>query len=212
MKIPTIFQKNVLNLSLVIDSPIMEGIKYFKVKINGTTCMIKDGIPYCKYDIKLFRIKNNERIYLTKEELDNKIPVDSISCEEPDFLSGHWPHWVKLSKANPNHKYILEAYDNLLIKDIDGTYEAIGPKIQGNLHNEDYHIMIPHFAKELDVKINMEDYTLDPFRYFQIALEDFNWEGLIAYNEKDEPIGQIRRSHFGHKPIKYHKATELFLV
>ena len=40
--------------------------------------------------------------------------------------------------------------------------------------------------------------------------KDFNWEGLVAYNDNFEPIGKIRRSDFGYENNQFHKASYLF--
>jgi len=202
-KIPTIYPKDPNDLGLVVEAEPMKGIKYFQVKIDGTSCMIKDGKPYCRLDIKLFKKKNGKIVKtFTKEELQKKIPEGAIACQEPDEKSGHWPHWTPVLENNPEHKYILEGFNNIENK-IDGTYECIGPKINGNPHNMDRHVWVYHLDPVLRFNLDIYKYG---FVYIKGLFEDeelFQWEGLVAYNEKNEPIGKIRRSDFGLKKITY---------
>jgi len=172
-KIPTILPKNPENLGEVIPGDLMPGIDHFKIKIDGTSCMIKDGKPYCRFDLKKFKKKRGKVIEFSKEELKAKLPEGAIPCQEPDNKSGHWPHWVPVKEDNPSQKYILEGFKNLKDK-IDGTYECIGPKLQGNPHGEDKHIWIPHFHENLKVNIDMERlYNGNEYDFFKELFENF---------------------------------------
>lgn len=204
-KIPTILPKNKDNLGLVTDGKVLDGISYFKLKIDGTSCLIKDGKPYCRYDAKLFKRKNGKIIQFSIEEVSSKLPEGAIPCQEPDTKSGHWPHWVPVLDS-PEHQYILEGFNNLEII-IDGTYECIGPKLQGNPHDEDCHLWIPHFHENLTLDIN--GWENDPFTFFKDFFQHFEWEGLVAYNDSNEAIGKIRRSDYGYLSSSYKKASKL---
>lgn len=206
-KLPTIFPKDPKDLGRVIDGPIIEGIDHFKLKIDGTACMIKHGRPYCRYDAKLFKRTHRAVTFYTKEEVQAKLPEGAIPCQEPDELSGHWPHWIPVLENNPSQKYILEGFNNLEKKQ-DGTYECIGPKLQGNPHGEDCHIWIPHFHDNLIFGISIVDYDT-AFEFLEGVLEFLSFEGLVAYNESNKPIGKIRRSDFGYPKISYGKASYL---
>jgi hypothetical protein len=206
-KIQTILPKDLNNMGLVTSGTLMAGINHFKIKIDGTACMIKDGHPYCRFDAKLFKRKKGKIITFTKEEVISKLPIGAIACQEPDEKSGHWPHWVPVSIDNPSQKFIYEGFTNLSSV-IDGTYECIGPKIQGNPHGEDKHYWIPHFDSKLIYQVN----SLNPdnaFELFKELFKEFKYEGLVAYNELNEPIGKIRCSDFGYKKDTYNSAINL---
>lgn len=186
----------------------MPNINHFKIKIDGTSAMIKNGKPYCRFDAKLFKRKKGKVITYTIEEVIAKLPDGAIACQEPDKKSGHFPHWVPVDENNPSHKYILEGFNNLEDK-LDGTYEAIGPKIQDNHHTEEKHMWIPHFSEKLIFGLDMTGHE-NPFEFFKEFFVDFPFEGLVAYNEVNEPIGKIRRSDFGYKNTTgYNKASVL---
>lgn len=213
-KIPTILPKDPNNLGLVIPGEILENIEYFQLKIDGTSVMIKDFDPYARYDAKLIINKHGKKTFLTKEDVIKKLPIGAIQCQEPDTKSGHWPHWVLATKGNPQHQYILEAYDNLLDKMddgiFDGTYECIGPKIQGNPHNEEKHLLIAHDTKQLRYNVDFNEMNKDSYEYFKKLFKEFPYEGLVAYNNNREPIGKIRRSDFGYINDKFNKVSPLF--
>lgn len=210
-KIPTILPKNPDNLGLVlpdkIDLDLLNKIDHFQVKIDGTACMIKNGVPYCRYDLKKLKRKGGKIVKeFSMEELLSKLPEGAIPCQEPDPISGHFPHWIPVSENNSAHKYILEGFNNLKEKN-DGTYECVGPKIGDNPHNEDSHIWIPHSHKNLKVDFKLG--TI-PYLSFKEFLRDFPFEGLVAYDKEGVPFAKIRRSDFGFPKIKYNKATSLF--
>lgn len=208
-KMSTILPKDPNDLGLVIPGKIIENIQYFQLKIDGTSVLINNGEPYARYDAKLIINKYGKKIFLTKEDVLKKIPIGAIPCQEPDKKSGHWPHWVLATRTNPQYQYILEAYDNL-IDIIDGTYECIGPKLQSNPHNEEKHFLIPHNSKQLKYEIDFIEMNKNPYEYFKELFKDFPYEGLVAYNKNNEPIGKIRRSDFGYINDKFNKVSILF--
>lgn len=194
-KIKTLLPKDPNDLGKVIPGQIQIQITHFSIKIDGTSCLIKDGKPYCRLDLKLFKRKHDKIVKtFTKEELMSKLPEGAIACQEPDNKSGHWPHWIPVSPNNPEHKYIYEGFTSLSNK-IDGTYECIGPKIQGNPHNESSHIWVQHASPDLIYVVkNWQD---NPFETFKNLFKTFSWEGLVAYNGI-EPVAKIRRTDFGY--------------
>lgn len=202
-KIKTLLPKSDV-AGLVVAGEITVPVTHFALKIDGTSTMILDGKPYCRYDIKIFKRKHGKIVNrLSDEELSNKIPIGAIACQEPDELSGHWPHWVPVLEGDANQKYILEGFNNLQEKQ-DGTYECIGPKIGSNPHGIEVYKWIRHQSKELIYEVS-PTWKDDPYNYFRTLFEkDFHWEGLVAYNDK-ETVAKIRRSDFGFEEIKYNK-------
>lgn len=202
-KISTILPKDPNDLGKVIAGEIKVSIDHFKLKIDGTSCMVLDGKPYSRLDVKMFKRKKGKIITFTEEEILKKIPEGAIACQEPDEKSGHWPHWIPVIMDDPSQKYIAEGFNNLN-EIIDGTYECIGPKIQDNPHGVENHLWIPHFHEKLIFELDNE-WKESPFEFFKDFFKDFQWEGLVAYNSNGEPIGKIRRSDFGYPKITYGK-------
>lgn len=205
-KIPTLLPKDPNDLGKIIAGPVTISVTHFAIKIDGTSCLIKDGKPYCRYDAKLFKKKRGKiTATYTPEELSKNLPEGAIPCQEPDTVSGHWPHWVPVLETKPEHQYILEGFNSLEIK-IDGTYECIGPKVQNNPHGEESHKWVHHVSEKLIFPV--QDWETDPFNFFKELFADFGWEGLVAYNEI-EPVAKIRRSDYGFTNSGYNSIKTL---
>ncbi|ULH17377.1 hypothetical protein MF271_19495 (plasmid) [Deinococcus sp. KNUC1210] len=86
-------------------------------KWDGTSCLIQDGQLYKRYDAKHGK----------------KIPPNFIPCEDaPDPVSGHFPGWVPVDLKAPGDRWHAEAWALGGQGLPDGTYELVGPKVQGN--------------------------------------------------------------------------------
>lgn len=144
------------------------------MKIDGTSCLIQSGKLFKRYDAK-----------------GNKTPPDGfIPAQDPDPETGHWPGWVAVGDG-PEDKWHREA---LIFADElpDGTYELIGPKVQGNPYKNDTHRLIPHGR---DV-INPE-----PPRTFYELFEWFNENKVegVVWHHPDGRMVKIKRRDFGYK-------------
>lgn len=182
-KIPTLFERVFENRKIVgITDKITPGCEEaFKhgiptVKIDGACCAIIDGVFYKRYDAKKGK----------------KPPEGAIPCCDPDPVTGHWPHWVKVDFNNPDDKWFVKAYEfytNLRTCTIpDGTYEAIGTHFQGDPYKLGVDTLIKHGSKLIWV-----ERTFDGVKE---CLEDNEIEGLVFWLN-DEPVCKIKRSDFG---------------
>lgn len=143
-------------------------------KIDGSCCMIKDNVLYKRFDYKVGR----------------KLPEGAIPCQEKaDPITGHFPHWVKVSENNPSDKYHISAFKE---KDNweDGTYEIIGPHFQGNPYNLEKDILEKHGQRVIE----------NPPRDFESIkkyLEDHIIEGIVFKRLSDGLMCKIRRRDYG---------------
>lgn len=108
------------------------------VKFDGSSCMIKDGILYKRWNRKISKPVNKIKKACERENKEFHVnessfvplPVGAIACNESfDPITYHWPHWVLVNPDKEN-KYHNEAFDNLSIVE-DGTYEICGSKLCG---------------------------------------------------------------------------------
>lgn len=179
-KISTLFKKNPENLGRVINEINPENEWVFKgegtatQKFDGTAAAIINGELYKRYDVKKGR----------------SIPVNAIECQGPDEVTGHHPHWVKCDPSNPEDRYFIEAWDKRSDKE-DGTFELVGPKVQGNPERLAYHILIRHDCKSLDIP----DLSFDGIRKY---LEEKDIEGIV-FHHPDGRMCKIRKKDFGIK-------------
>lgn len=145
------------------------------VKHDGTSCMVKDGEIYKRYDVKKGR----------------KVPEGSIPCEDkPNKHTGHWPHWVKCDREDKADKWHFQAFD--LYTDLcDGTYELCGPKVNGNKENLHSHRLIKHGIEVIGLEFSS-------FEEIKKWLEVTDVEGIVWHNDSGKMV-KIKRKDFGFK-------------
>ncbi len=178
-KIPTLFEREYANHKVVGIKPnVTEGMEWVldgdgiaTVKIDGSCCAIINGEFYKRYDAKKGK----------------KAPEGAIPCCEPDAVTGHHPHWVKVDENNPADKWFAVAYQNTDDR-TDGTYEAIGIHFQGNPHGLDCDILVKHGQEIVEVERSFEG--------IKEWLRTHNEEGLVFWKD-GEPKCKIKRSDFG---------------
>jgi hypothetical protein len=164
------------------------------IKFDGTACMVKDGVLYKRYDRKLqgkyaqqARQLNDQ--FQPMDYMFNTLPENAIPCEEkPDPKTFHFPHWVPVSKDNPADKFHVEAFAHTNLP--DGTYELVGPKINGNPYQLTTWELWKHGANVVDVKDRS-------YEAIQAFLKDLNGEGLVFHHD-DGRMVKIRRKDFGY--------------
>lgn len=95
-KISTLYKKDPNDLGRVINEVNPENAWVFTdagviatQKYDGTACAIIDGQLYKRYDVK--KGKN--------------VPPFAIPCQDPDPVTGHWPHWVLCDRYNPGYYF-----------------------------------------------------------------------------------------------------------
>ena len=175
-KIKTVFKidRNVhLATDEIQEDWVMRGEGIATVKIDGTSTRIDAGKLYKRFDAKH-----------GKNPPEGFIPAE----EAPDVNTGHWPGWVLVDSAKPENKWHIEAFEGNDFE--DGTYELIGPKIQGNKYNLTKHELVKHGSIIVEVGRTKEEMIK--------WLEDNHHEGLVFHHE-DERMAKLRRKDFGIK-------------
>lgn len=181
-KIPTLFERAYENHRIVDIKPnvtpgyewVLEGKGTATEKLDGSCTAIINGEFYKRYDAKKGK----------------KAPEGAIPCCEPDLITGHHPHWVKVDKNKPEDKWFVAAYENTPIAILtDGTFEAIGEHFQGNPYGC-CDILCRHGQIKIDVPRTFEG--------IKQYLTDNNIEGIVFWLD-GEPKCKIKRSDFGLK-------------
>lgn len=178
-KIPTLFERIYENHRVVGITPnvtpgcewVLDGKGVATVKIDGSCTAIIGGEMYRRFDAKPGR----------------KIPDGAIPCCDPDPVTGHWPHWVKVDPNSKADRWYYRAYLNTPEK-VDGTFEAIGPHFQGNPYGLSDDILEPHGKKVVTA-----GRTFEAIRDY---LTENNIEGLVFWLD-GEPKCKIKRKDFG---------------
>jgi hypothetical protein len=151
---------------------------------DGTAVLVKEGRLYARFDAKNGKPP----------------PAGAIPCvEAPDSVAGHWPHWVLAD--GPQHKWIREAFaacaSAFAGAVADGTYEAIGPSINGGADGLPTHTLMRHG----NLVANDAPRAFASLREW---LARMHWEGIV-FHHPDGRMAKIRRDDFGLPwPVKEH--------
>lgn len=181
-KIPTLFEREFADHQVVGISDkvtpgcewVLEGEGEATEKVDGSCCAIIGGVFYKRYDAKKGR----------------KVPIGAIPCiPEPDPVTGHWPHWLRVDGKKAEDKWFVRAWCNTTWANEDGTYEAVGPHFQKNPYGLDEDMLERHGR----IKIKDCPRTFDGIRGW---LATHEVEGIVFWKD-GEPGCKIKRSDFG---------------
>lgn len=180
-KIISLFQRNYEGNRLVRNE-IVPGAEWVIAgegiatrKWDGTCCLIRDGKLFKRYEVKQGKTP----------------PAGFESACDVDPLTGKQQGWIAIGEG-PEDRWHREALSIEPRSNLpDGTYELVGPKIQGNPERYATHILIPHGHAELP----------DAPRDFE-GLKQFLSEGGIegvVWHHPDGRMVKIKAKDFGIK-------------
>ena len=181
-KIPSLFVRDFTSEPKLVTRTVTPGCEWVTngegittEKLDGTACMVRDGVLWKRYDAK-----------------HGKSPPPGFEpAQEPDTKTGHWPGWVKVG-AEPDSRWHVEAFaQDLLHPPSDGTYELIGPRINGNPYGAEQHTLVRHGALNYGSAPDLRNY--DEIRAW-LAVQPT--EGLV-WHHPDGRMAKIKRSDFG---------------
>lgn len=152
---------------------VQDGEGTATVKIDGTSCLVKDGKLYKRYDAKKGKTP----------------PTGFLPAQEPDPITGHWPGWLIVGDG-PEDKWHREAFVGQF--EDGATYELIGPKVQGNPYKKDRHELVKHGAWLFDEE---PPRTFDAIKSF---FESNVVEGIVWHRSNGDMV-KIKRRDFGFK-------------
>lgn len=153
-KIITLFQRNYDGDILVRDEVtlgaewVIAGEGIATRKLDGTCCLVSNGKLFKRYEVLCKRTyAGNDPVGWTCVKA---IPSGYVSAGPVDEVTGKQQGWVPVGDG-PEDKWHREAwrYAQEICGEIgvdieDGTFELLGPKIQGNPESEDRHILVYH--------------------------------------------------------------------
>lgn len=176
-KIISLYQRNYGGNRLVRDEVVpgaewvIAGEGRATEKLDGTAAAVIGGRLYKRYDAKRGRTP----------------PEGAIPCQEADPITGHYPHWVLVGEG-PEDAAFRDAWDDDSALE-DGTYELVGPKVQGNPYGLVRHQLRQHGCRLLSVQ-----------RSFPAIATWFHdhptFEGIVWHHE-DGRMVKIKRKDFG---------------
>ncbi len=175
-KIVSLFQRNYEGDRLVRDE-VVPGAEWV---IAG------EGVATRKFDGTCARIAGG-KLFKRYDAQQGKVPPPGFEpAQDPDPQTGHWPGWLLVADG-PEDRWFREALAASPTL-ADGTYELVGPKVQGNPDAFKDHTLVPH-GKEI-----LADCPRD-FEGIKAYLLDRTIEGVV-WHHPDGRMVKIKRRDF----------------
>jgi hypothetical protein len=178
-KIPTLFVRDPEDRSRVLDEVnpdcqwVIDGEGLPTVKLDGACCMIDtDGIFWKRREVK-----------------KGKTAPDDFQLVERDETTGKSVGWVLVDPGTPEDQFFAEAFERLADRQ-PGTYELVGPKVQGNPEQYSAHRMMPHASLRFSHTIPRT------FDMIQQWIDARPIEGIVWHHE-DGRMAKIKKRDFG---------------
>jgi hypothetical protein len=213
-KIPSLFQRN-YDTDRLVRNEVVPGCEWVLAnegvateKMDGTCCMIQNGVMFKRYELKG----------------GHRAPSDFIPAQDADPITGDIPGWVRVTDG-PEDKWHREAFENCntyshhveqLDRCPDGTYELLGPKIQGDPYNFPAHTLYKHGDMVLEgvphdfdgIRDYLDNPTFVGHAFGMSAQVVMPYmEGIVWYHP-DGRMAKIKRRDFGLKwPVEKTYAT-----
>lgn len=186
-KIISLFQRNYAGDYLVRDEVVpgaewvLAGDGVATQKLDGTCCLIIARQLYKRFDLKRGKTA----------------PAGFSPAQDPDPTTGNQPGWLLVGDG-PQDEWHREAFQRWLDSGLplqDGTYELVGPKVQGNPEKQENHGLVYHGGVGL---------LLDPppprdFAGIKAYLAERDIEGIVWHRYEDREMVKIKTKDFGLK-------------
>lgn len=176
-KIPTIFIRDMSRQPALVTPEwhpdclwVRDGEGIATRKYDGTSCLVRDG-----------------KLYKRRELRPGDVAPPDFESLGTDENTGKTVGWVPVGDG-PEDRWHREAFQG----ESDGTYELLGPKIQGNKDQRTQHVLQAHRMART--------YPLAPrtFEAIQMFLAENVIEGLV-WHHPDGRMAKIKRRDFGLK-------------
>ena len=161
-KIPTIFERDwdnpchpIIPIGNHDCAWVFSGEGMATRKYDGTSCLVENGKLWKRRELKPLDVA----------------PAD-FKLADIDNETGKRVGWVPVGDG-PEDKFHREAFDG---DELDGTYELIGPKIQGNAEKEEIHTLLKHEYAERFPEAPRE------FKELSLWLSGRDIEGLVWHH------------------------------
>ena len=186
-KIPTLFKREFHeDGKFTLTDQVTEGMEWVLTG-DGLATVKWDGTPVYydgTYWFKRFDYKPGR-----------KLPENAVPCQMfADPITGHWPHWIPLNEKDKSDKHIVAAIRNYMkygsAQLAIGTYEAVGPNINGNHSRHPMNTLMYHGS------MIITDFPRD-FQRMGWWLNRHAIEGIVFWLN-GKPMCKIKRSDFGY--------------
>lgn len=177
-KTPTMFRRDPDNMKNILPEPhpdcawVFAGEGVATRKYDGTCCLIQNGRLYKRREIRL-----------------GATPPEGFMQADADTTTHKCIGWVPVSFTAPEDAHHADAFHRYSPLE-DGTYELLGPKVQGNPEAFPCNTLLAHR--------NAETYPDAPrdFHGLKAWLAERHIEGLV-FHHPDGRMAKIKKRDFG---------------
>lgn len=182
-KIPTIFLRD------------MEDMKHVTTEPNPACSWVfaGEGFPTRKYDGTCVMLDDAGSWWARREVKPGKTPPPNYVPVETDPATGKTMGWEPIGQS-AFAKYHAEAVTSMSPYPnwSPGTYELIGPKIQGNPEAAEYHKLITHMGA---MHLAPIERTYEEIRARTLRLHESGVEGIV-FHHPDGRMAKIKGRDF----------------
>lgn len=178
-KIPTIFVRDMAARPVRLRPEWKPGCEWVRdgdglatVKIDGSCCLVRAGVLYKRRELK-----------------PGQEAPEGFEVADVDDDTGKTVGWVMVGNG-PDDIYHREALLPMVATIADGTYELVGPKVQGNTLGLKAHRLVRHGFAEIIEEVPR---TFDGLQEY---LQTFYGEGVV-WHHPDGRMAKIKRRDFG---------------
>lgn len=187
-KIPSLFQRNYESDRLVRDEVVPDaawvanGEGVATRKFDGTCCLVEGARLWKRHEVRR----------------GAQTPAGFRPATDVDEITGKIMGWLLVGDG-PEDRWHREAWERELQAGValpDGTYELIGPKIQGNPECAPCHVLIRHGLEHLMDAPR----TFEALRVY-LAARNHAGDGIegIVWHHPDGRMAKIKTKDFGIK-------------
>jgi hypothetical protein len=178
-KIPTVFVRDPETNLRHVKNEVVPGCEWVLAgegvatrKYDGTCVLVRDGVLYARREVK-----------------PGKQPPPNFEAIETDENTGKTVGWEPHDQSG-FAKFINEAVADELPP--DGTYELVGPKIQGNPEHYATHELVPHGVFALP------SFPRD-FEELRDVMQVTEFEGIVWWHP-DGRMAKLKKRDFPGRP------------
>lgn len=194
-KIPTLYLRDFDNGGVLLDTINPEcawvdaGLGVATYKWDGTAIKYHHEVWYVRRTVKNIDRDTYHSYMLSSDLRGNDRFPPHFKLESYDNVTRKAFGWVPAT-GTQYERYLIEALRNHHAYWLPGTYELVGPKINGNRHHLDRHHLKRH-----GIPIAGADVPTD-YDELEEYLTDFRYEGVVWYGT-DGSMAKIKRRDFG---------------
>lgn len=181
-KIPTLFKRDPENMARVT------------TEVNSECQWVLDGegVPTRKYDGTCF-LRDDQGWWARREVKPGKTPPENFRAISTDPNTGKTVGWEP-AEQSPFVKFWREATLGKHGHD-HGTYELVGPKINGNPEGYEGHALVAHADAAEVILPDGFFYSWDTLRIVCLGLKDQGIEGIV-WHHPDGRMAKLKGRDF----------------